>query len=109
MTHTPGPWVAECPMDDKSDLATIAHCGEWRIGFHTGVPGGNYRDGLHGSDEADARLIAASAELLEACEAMIEWDDREHDFAVDFSARMALCKRAFDLARAAIAKARGEP
>lgn len=56
---------------------------------------------------ADARLIASAPELLEACAAMIEWDDREKDHAVDFAARMALCAAAFDKARAAIAKATG--
>lgn len=46
----------------------------------------------------------AAPELLEACQAMIEWDDREQDHAVDFSAR-ARSFVAFDKARAAIAKA----
>ena len=55
--------------------------------------------------KADARLIAAAPDLLEACQAMIEWDDREQDHAVDFSARTELCRVAFDKARAAIAKA----
>lgn len=62
-----------------------------------------------GGVEADARLIAAAPELLEACMAMLEWDDREKDHAVDFYARMDLCRAAFDKARAAIAKATGEP
>ena len=47
----------------------------------------------------------AAQDLLDACRAMVEWDDREHDHAVDFYARMALCKEAFDKARAAIEKA----
>ena len=55
--------------------------------------------------EANARLIAAAPALLEACQAMIERDDREQDHAVDFSARTELCRVAFDKARAAIAKA----
>lgn len=45
-----------------------------------------------------------AVELYEACQAMIEWDAREQDHAVDFYARMDLCRNAFDLARAAIAK-----
>lgn len=61
-----------------------------------------------GVKEADARLMAAAPELLEACVAMLEWDDREKDHAVDFNARMDLCRAAFDKARAAIAKATGE-
>ena len=57
---------------------------------------------------ANARLIAAAPELLEACMAMIEWDDREKDHAVDFYKRTELCEIAFQKARAAIAKATGE-
>lgn len=70
--------------------------------------------GWYGKDEkgypveANAHLIAAAPELLEACMAMIEWDDREKDHAVDFNSRMDLCQAAFDKARAAIAKATGE-
>jgi len=52
-------------------------------------------------------VFAAAPELLEACRAMIEWDDREKDHAVDFDARMHLCRVAFDKARAAVAKAEG--
>ncbi|AVG38339.1 hypothetical protein MC81_02530 [Achromobacter insolitus] len=57
--------------------------------------------------EADASLISAAPELLDACMAMLEWDDREQDHTVDFYARMDLCRAAFDKARAAIAQARG--
>ena len=55
------------------------------------------------------RLHEVNQELLEACMAMIEWDDRENDHAVDFHKRMELCELAFQKARAAIAKATGEP
>lgn len=53
-------------------------------------------------------LLKERDELLEACFAMIEWDDREQDHAVDFAARMALCDLAFAKARSAIARAKGE-
>lgn len=56
---------------------------------------------------ADAHLIAAAPELLEACVVLIEWDEREKDHAVNFHARMALCDAALLKARAAIAKAEG--
>ena len=46
-------------------------------------------------------------ELLEAMEAMIEWDAREEDHAIGFYDRMDLCKLAFDKARGAVAKAKG--
>lgn len=94
--HTPGPWVAEFGDDiviatPSCEIAVVAYTLAQR-GAHT----------------ANARLIAAAPELLEAVKAMIEWDDREQDHFVDFNVRMDLCKRAFDLARAAIAKATGE-
>ena len=54
------------------------------------------------ADEALRRLRAVNQELLEACLAMIEWDDRENDHAVDFQERMELCELAFQKARAAI-------
>ena len=57
---------------------------------------------------ASERIRDAAPELLEACLAMIEWDDRENDHAVDFHKRMELCELAFQKARAAIAKATGE-
>ena len=49
--------------DFKDDIATVAHVGDWRIGIHTGVAGGNYRDCERGNDEAQARAIVA---LIEA-------------------------------------------
>ena len=54
------------------------------------------------------RLYEVNQELLGACMAMTEWDDREKDHAVDFRKRMELCEQAFQKARAAIAKATGE-
>ena len=86
--HTPGPWL--------------------RMGRSIGVGAGEIATVWElpdGRAIANARLIAAAPGLLEACRAMIEWDDREQDHAVDFSARTELCRVAFDKARAAIAKA----
>ncbi|SPU49868.1 hypothetical protein [Bordetella trematum] len=98
--HTPGPWavrydyVVQAPSFDDGRLVPVAQ------------PYGVNSDGT--DLFANARLIAAAPELLDACMAMIEWDDREQDHAVDFNARMALCHTAFNKARAAIAKATGE-
>lgn len=99
--HTPGPW--------KFGKELGARNGEWLVSFDAGskwrgIAIAETRTGP-GSEEANARLIAAAPELLEACQAMIEWDDREKDHAVDFNARMVLCEQAFTKARAAIAKA----
>ena len=70
-------------------------------------------DGAEG--KANARLIAAAPDLLAACQAMAEWDAAENqlppydsDNGASFDQCMALCRDAFDKARAAIAKATGE-
>lgn len=95
--HTPGPWtvvdnswetstvyshdghgvIAECPIDSSVDELTQDH--------------------LEAVKEANARLIAVAPELLEALQVMVA------DFG-DYPASERPC-RAFDLARAAIAKA----
>ena len=48
-------------------------------------------------------------ELLEALEAVIEWYDMEADHSIepDFYKRMASCQVSEDMAREAIAKAKG--
>ena len=66
------------------------------------------REAAECADAELRRLNEVNQELLEACMAMIEWDDREKDHAVDFRKRMELCEQAFQKARAAIAKATGE-
>ena len=101
--HTPGPWFIERRTNDGGTTHHSITASEgigWANDRYMSVSGC--------IDEHDARLIAAAPELLEACSAMIEWDDRENDFAVDFYKRMELCVLAFQKARAAIAKATGE-
>ena len=93
--HTPGPWL----MRESATHVTVTNALGDAV-FHD--------DKRIPCVMADARLIAAAPELLEACLAMIEWDDREKDHAVDFRKRMELCEQAFQKARAAIAKATGE-
>jgi hypothetical protein len=93
--HTPGPW--EVFYKTKYD--------EW----HVSVPmsEGNMRWGLFDdgvrseNPEADARLIAAAPDLLKACKAL------ELLFAP--LARDCTAADAIDKARAAIAKAEGQP
>lgn len=93
--HAPGPWTTR----ESATHVTVTNARGDAV-FHDDkrIPG----------VMADARLIAAAPELLEACMAMIEWDDREKDHAVDFYKRTELCEIAFQKARAAIAKATGE-
>ena len=101
--HTPGPWFIERRTRDNETpyyWVTASEGNGWANDRYMSVSGC--------IDEHDARLIAAAPELLEACLAMIEWDDRENDHAVDFHKRMELCELAFQKARAASAKATGE-
>ena len=58
---------------------------------------------------ANARLIAAAPDLLEACQTLAEWLAREEDFAIDFAERVELCSLAQKQVLAAIAKATGSP
>ena len=97
MTYSKGPWIYD------------AESGEIHTKDRTGFWGPDHEPVVVATVEPlagvnNGPLLAASNDLLEACEAMIEWDAREQDHAVDFYARLDLCKLAFDKARAAIAK-----
>lgn len=73
MSHTPGPWVS-AKYERGNEIATVALIGDYVAGVPTpGIPGGNYRDTNYGTDEADARLIAAAPEMLAALKALEEW------------------------------------
>ena len=100
--HTPGPWAYATAQDG------------WRFNIHQ-ADGAPYTPGY--SDvawsmntvsgeakdvqEANARLIAAAPELLEALEALVR-----HDSAADSREGLPACIE-LDSARDAIAKARG--
>lgn len=96
--HTPRPWTVV-----EHEVWDTRHDGE------PGVPlfrrDTNYRrwgrDFKTGEQDANARLVAAAPELLEACEAILKATDPNTVHAVGAGA-------ARDLALAAIAKARGE-
>jgi hypothetical protein len=102
--HTPGPWVYE--LDDgacgnRPYITTVARCCDFVIGLRCDIAGGNYRDGdPSGDPEADARLIAAAAELLAE---LIDLRRQIHDFAKKYG------EADFETGRAAaaIAKATG--
>lgn len=104
--HTPGPWayaleygpsVTELPR-----ITTVARCANYVIGLPSEYPGGNYRDGdPSGDEEADARLIAAAPDLLEALKSAVA--AMEPHMAGDGYLAVRV-----GLARAAIAKATGE-
>lgn len=65
-----------------------------------------------GLTKKEARLIAAAPKLLEACLAMIAWDDAEknakpfdEDGGAGFYQRIGMCQDAFNAAREAIKEA----
>jgi hypothetical protein len=123
--HTPGPWaVVDNGIWDVSVVAeaTICHInnkGEWFP--KDGTQMGRSQNKML----ADARLIAAAPDLLEACQTFAEWLRREEEGFVAagrsrdtpegekewrewFYGNIALCDLAQYQARAAIAKATGE-
>lgn len=97
--HTPGVWY---PLFDGEYWNV---CLEGAEGFEREIVGseGLYR--CDGSDEANARLIAAAPELLEALEAVI---NDCHDLDMVPSNDSGRTATAFELAVSAIAKATGQ-
>lgn len=102
--HTPGPWFVEhhewlqkghCAISSKDhgELAQVVWCMEDDECIGRNSP----------EKEANARLIAAAPELLEAAQKVLAWYEAEEDHSKepDFYKRM-------DAIRAAIAKATGE-
>lgn len=93
--HTPGPWVVD---DDDGSIRTES-------GDEVLVSYGDGEGHSLAATHADRMLVAAAPDLLAACETLVEAQRRadagEHGgfgFYVD----------AVDIARAAIAKAKGE-
>lgn len=88
--HTPGPWEIYLGIEGYGIK---------------GVCGGYYGDI---ENEADARLIAAAPELLEAAKLVIAWYEAEDDHSgTDFYERVEMCRESETALRAAIAKATG--
>ena len=90
--HTPGPWKANFAISGSvyifgGDRNFVCVFNEWRD---------------EANQEANANLIAAAPDLLEALEELLSMCQRQEDFHDDGDGRM------FERASAAIAKARGE-
>ena len=117
--HTPGPWTAfHYRKYAEWHVSTPTEDGVMRLGlFPDGVPTGE-------SAEADAKLIAAAPELLEACQTFSEWLRREDAGFIKagnerdtpegeaawrewYSENLRICDLAQKQAHAAIAKATG--
>lgn len=87
--HTPGPWEAiEDTVRARGSQRAIADCGTWHVGTQ---------------DKANARLIAAAPDLLDALKAAVEWIDPDEPDLVNREE----CAADLEKARAAIAKAEG--
>lgn len=100
--HTPGPWVWDSTVwdyDPKEDAP-------WLV---TEASGDRV---LHGKiqcpSEANARLIAAAPDLLEAIELFVAWSkDENHNTGSTFWGRIDMLRDLDSKAIAAIAKATG--
>ena len=86
--HTPGPWKARYAPDRAPPVETW--CIDWSEDHE------EIAEIVHG--EANARLIAAAPELLEALKAIVDEQDARQGYA---------SVQSYDAARAAIAKATG--
>ena len=103
--HTPGPWIIEAETCHTGDIATVHNTAEKWVTIYaphwmeTGM-------GEH-EQSANARLIAAAPELLEALKAMLEVHGVRQEHA---NASVEIPQSWVDLsdvARTAIAKATG--
>lgn len=99
--HTPGPWKIFNAWEHKGVIAFS------RIGNDekSVIRSENTQTDIYATNEADLHLIAAAPELLEACEKIIKYDEAPASGVVDHN---AIYENAIRLARAAIAKAKGE-
>ena len=90
--HTPGPWTVE-----KGNVGSL----------HPLFVVAPDRDGLRPWCDADARLIAAAPELLEALDACQDLLFASADEGAELGTYGRDCWEAMQAARAAIAKAKG--
>ncbi len=104
--HTPGPWRL-CASDPLMFGAASGN-GTEPLGFVYGPSFPEQSD--HGRTcLANARLIAAAPELLEAAQMVLAWYEAENDHkGTTFWERVEMCASSEGALRAAIAKATGE-
>ena len=101
--HTPGPWNYTMYKDSGWDFKLTADHGETEI-----VSGCGCCDSPWVSSEADARLIAAAPDLLEAIEAAIASGMIPGESITGGPGAKTQQGKAAAMLRAAIAKAKGE-
>lgn len=107
--HTPGPWIHETGPDAPIG-SVVDKLGETIAQAQENCHCGRSEDAGRAMQQmrnANARLIAAAPEMLEALEAMVALSDDPADAGFgDFMMRDLAAQK---LARAAIAKAKGAP
>ena len=106
--HTPGPWTSyPCNLERYSRVIT-ANGAMVQIAMTKEVYGDRRTYEPGEETTANARLIAAAPDLLEAAKLVIAWYEAENDHkGTDFWQRVAMCRESEDALRAAIAKATG--
>lgn len=98
MSHTPGPWLFELHPSGGFDIETNPN----DLGIYMVIASRNLHPKREQEMHANARLIAAAPELLEALEQMIS------DYASAIGIPSEECTGGpFEKARHAISKARG--
>lgn len=111
MTHTPGPWTAIPPINEPGHYlqtwgVTAESDPEAVIASVNGLPD---EDIDFSVVEADARLIAAAPDILEALEQMLRTPMPFYrPNAGNYAQKRAEYEAVLERARAAIAKAKGE-
>jgi len=107
--HTPGPWIAHKKTSpDCSEGTHYITCANGALGYWRGHKQG-HTDSSWVLNKADARLIAAAPELLEALSELIAAGDNSmRPTDGDDVAAMIRFGEAEKAARAAIAKATGD-
>jgi hypothetical protein len=111
--HTPGPWVVNKDQS-RCELGVDTAGGEWGICLVADAAGETLDHSSENASEANARLIAAAPDLLEALRAFMALD-RDFSTASDRHLREIIAEqrasaplvKAVIAARAAIAKATG--
>lgn len=100
-THTPGPWIMQSKQKsarsrkwyEHGETITVLGCETGYFGIAT--VGGPSNPDMQDTMRANARLIAAAPELLEALEALLKEVSTYHKYPT------------MKMAKAAIAKAKG--
>lgn len=99
--HTPGPWVLSYDQGSTRDIVSEKEQLTICMVRRSWVSPDAY--------QANAQLIAAAPELLEAAKLVLAWYDAEDDHSQepDFYKRIEMCRASESAIRSAIAKAEG--